>query len=370
MSRRTAGLSRVSVEHIVIRVAETGASCILITQVTAMMADDTLYRMFAAARRGDMDGIARLVDDEPCLLEVRTLWYNRTPLIEAAKEGQTGVVRLLLRRGAEISANDISGNTALHYAATGGYEELSSLLLSNGADVSRAGELGMRPFMVASKKGHIGVLRLFLQRLGGRDLDWTDTQGKTALWWACHEGHAAEVRALLLAGANHTIVDTGGQTPRQVAEEVGRPQCTAVLEVSASVWIGHGLLVRLVCVRELWLRPVVNACSLQWWEGEMERAYVLHKARALHDDTTTRQQAPEAPLPAYLQGRVASTSLLPQVDVLDVQKEGQQDGKTGQIRALSLDEEGMCAMVGYVVKDLDGHLYKELMEGLRCGLEA
>lgn len=247
MSRRTAGLSRVPVEHYLggfnpprhyrrdVRVAETGVSCLLMTQVTAMLADETVNRMFTAVRRGDVDGMARLVEDEPCLLEVRTLWYNRTPLIEAAKEGQTGVVRFLLRRGADISANDIYGNTALHYAANGGYEELLSLLLSSGADVSRAGELGMRPLMVASKKGYIGVLRLFLQRLAGRGLDWTDNRGQTALWWACHEGHAAEVRALLLAGADHTIVDSGGQTPRQIAEEVGRPQCTAVLEVSASV---------------------------------------------------------------------------------------------------------------------------------------
>jgi hypothetical protein len=58
------------------------------------------------------------------------------------------------------------------------------------------------------------------------------------------------------------------------------------------------------------------------------------------------------------------------VDILDIQKEGQQDGTIGEIHTPLVDEEGMCAMVGYVVKDLDGHLYKELMEGLRCGFDA
>jgi hypothetical protein len=28
-------------------------------------------------------------------------------------------------------------------------------------------------------------------------------------------------------------------------------------------------------------------------------------------------------------------------------------------------EEEMCAMVGFVVRELDGHLYTELLEGLR-----
>lgn len=104
----------------------------------------------------------------------------------------------------------------------------------------------------------------------------------------------------------------------------------------------------------------------------MERAYVLHKARALHDDTTTRQQAPGASLPAYLQDR-ADSDLMPRVDVVDVQMEEQQfgvtDGAAGGGAGPLVDEEGRCAMVGYVVKDLDGHLYKELMEGLRCGIE-
>jgi hypothetical protein len=40
------------------------------------------------------------------------------------------------------------------------------------------------------------------------------------------------VRALLLAGADHTIGDANGRTPREVAERYRRPRCLAMMEVS------------------------------------------------------------------------------------------------------------------------------------------
>jgi hypothetical protein len=92
-----------------------------------------------------------------------------------------------------------------------------------------------------------------------------------------------------------------------------------------------------------------HACVVQWWEAEPQRAYVLHKARTLHEDAATRQQAP---VPAYLSPRVQGGKRLPQVQVRGrggsggprtrgTAKTGAEEEGQGETR-----EEEMCAMVG------------------------
>jgi hypothetical protein len=107
---------------------------------------------------------------------------------------------------------------------------------------------------------------------------------------------------------------------------------------------------------------------LQWWEGELQRAYVLHKARTLHQDTTTHQQAPAAPVPAYLRTRIQAGKRLPQLKVRDRGSSGgprtRGAAKRGreEERGQEMEEE-VGTMVQYVVKDLAAELYVELLEG-------
>jgi hypothetical protein len=94
--------------------------------------------------------------------------------------------------------------------------------------------------MHASECGHVAVVRLLLRSMGGRDLlgrgpDERDEDGSTALWYACDEGHADVLRALLLAGADHTIADYDDRTPLQLAEEREHHECVALLKVSTSL---------------------------------------------------------------------------------------------------------------------------------------
>jgi hypothetical protein len=102
-------------------------------------------------------------------------------------------------------------------------------------------------------------------------------------------------------------------------------------------------------------------CLWQWWEGELARAFVLDKARTLHDDTATHQQAPAAPVPAYLRTRVQEGSLMPSVEVVTIEQGGEEKGEEG---GQQKQEEEVGAMVGFVVKDLAAELYTELLAGL------
>lgn len=60
--------------------------------------------------------------------------YNKTPLIEAAEEGDLDRVKDCVRRGASLAAQDEFGETALHYAAENGHYDVVKELVRAGAD--------------------------------------------------------------------------------------------------------------------------------------------------------------------------------------------------------------------------------------------
>jgi ankyrin repeat protein len=170
-----------------------------------------------------------------------------TPLMLASMEGRVDWVRMLLPHLAvsDLDHSFAYGRTALYFAADGGHEEVTDLLLSHGAHASPRDHIGLTPLMHASCRGHLGVVQILLQHMRGQGLDdLTNEQGNSALHLACIEDidgdivkaddGAAEgtVRALLLAGADATITDAEGVTPRTLAEMRGHSELVAVLDVS------------------------------------------------------------------------------------------------------------------------------------------
>ncbi len=59
--------------------------------------------------------------------------FGMTLLHAAAICGSTGIIQLLIRRGANVSAKDYAGNTPLYYAAKYGHKSSADLLVSAGA---------------------------------------------------------------------------------------------------------------------------------------------------------------------------------------------------------------------------------------------
>lgn len=182
--------------------------------------DQAVDAIFTAAKKGDVGGVARLLDAHPHLI-VEETDRGSTVLIEAAWNGHVRLVELLLRRGADVEHQDDDGCTALHRAARSGHMEVVLVLLGSGASVRRRDHEDGNALRHACESNHMRVALLLLQHMGRRGLNARDDDWATVLLNCCRWGQPLMVKALLLAGADHTLSNESGQTPRQVAEEIG-----------------------------------------------------------------------------------------------------------------------------------------------------
>ena len=85
-----------------------------------------------AVMLGDIEQVKKLLA-RLASPNVRDEISGRTPLIFAAMNGHTEIVKILLEKGAEVEAKDMEGWTALRYALAYEYEEIIELLVRAGA---------------------------------------------------------------------------------------------------------------------------------------------------------------------------------------------------------------------------------------------
>ena len=154
------------------------------------------------------------------------------PLADAARHADWGVVRALVEQGADVTARQGDGATALHWAAYWDDVDVAGLLIDAGADVNAANDLGVTALWTAAENGRAPMVRRLLDagadanvpllsgetplmtaaRVGaadvagllleaGADVDATGARSQTALMWAVAQRHPAVVEALLAHGA-------------------------------------------------------------------------------------------------------------------------------------------------------------------------
>lgn len=186
---------------------------------------------------------------------------QRTPLHQAAHLNFCACLSILLRHGADMSAEDTHGDTPLHLAAWAGNVEALSSLLSHGADVDwLSGRDGYSPLWCAISASHIDAARLLLKhgarvslRSGsglmplhqaavtgqsamcelllerGAQVDARDDDQNTALHYAAASGSKSSVRMLLQAGAVVDAQQAQGLTPVHWAAHKGHVEALGIL---------------------------------------------------------------------------------------------------------------------------------------------
>ncbi|XP_074650559.1 uncharacterized protein LOC141905553 [Tubulanus polymorphus] len=166
------------------------------------------------------DPLLGLLDDEG---EIDAVDGNgRTLLANAAYQGNSELVVLLLARGADTEVTDKSGQTALNLAARQGHVEIVSKLLKSGACVDHTDADGWTALRSAAWGGHTEVVGLLLE--AGAEVDHADSDQRTALRAAAWGGHDEIVRKLLTHGADVNKIDNEGRTALIAAAYMGHSE--------------------------------------------------------------------------------------------------------------------------------------------------
>ncbi|MDR3284285.1 MAG: ankyrin repeat domain-containing protein [Treponema sp.] len=147
---------------------------------------------------------------------------GQTPLHFAAIQGQTGIVRYLLERGASVSAQDTSGSSPLHEAVRYGRVEVVSLLLEKGANPNALDSLGKTPLLLIIPRGTQHEIYSLLMEKGSNPAA-KDTYGDTSLHIAIMNNVDVSIFSKL-AGARIDINERNKQgiTPLALAVEHGK----------------------------------------------------------------------------------------------------------------------------------------------------
>lgn len=116
-------------------------------------------------------------------------------LLQAAKNGETSVVKDLLERGADINARDAAGRTPVLLAAHGSHIETIHFLIEAGADVNLRDDRNDNPLLHAAAAGKLAIVKLLLD--AGADTRLTNRYGGVSLIPASERGHVEVVKELL-----------------------------------------------------------------------------------------------------------------------------------------------------------------------------
>lgn len=112
---------------------------------------------------------------------------------------------------------------------------------------------------------------------------------------------------------------------------------------------------------------------MQWWEGELERPYLLHRARSFQDAARRLPQAPR--LPSFFEARLAAAT--PRAEIVGIEQEETGQAGVGNKRKRGpaiqqprepwsvprVAEKERLAMLQHVVTGLNDQLFADLLQG-------
>lgn len=170
-----------------------------------------------------------------------------TPLHVAAVHGFVPIASLLLEGGVSANVTDLSDQTPLFLAASGGHSDMVLLLLKHGADVFQQTRTLKAAVHYAAHLGQDDILRIFAAHLAGRTgdderdgvgketataeiasgykddlarlMNLKDISGYASLHVACLGGSVATVKLLLSFDADANKAATDGSTSLHLATQ-------------------------------------------------------------------------------------------------------------------------------------------------------
>jgi ankyrin repeat protein len=156
-------------------------------------------RILEASGSGEVNRVARLLEQDPGLLDARD-GDGKTPLHLAVQGGYATLAEVLVHAGADIEAVDAENRTPLHHAAYEGDPATVTLLLARGADVTARDIRGRTPLLLATRWGDdLEVVERLID--AGADVNDRTPGGEEILTSTLYYGKPEIIDALLVAGA-------------------------------------------------------------------------------------------------------------------------------------------------------------------------
>lgn len=150
---------------------------------TAAYADQSLFEaapVFDYARNGDSGAVSYLLKKGTPVDLVSPDGY--TVLTIGAAKGDLEIVDMALENGARVNREDSFGKTALGWAADHGHVAVADRLLQAGADIDHQTHDGLTPLMLAVRSNRLAMVQFLLRKKP--DLTLLDYTGRSALGWA------------------------------------------------------------------------------------------------------------------------------------------------------------------------------------------
>ena len=142
----------------------------------------------------------------------------RTKLHLESAKGDSEMVKMILKLGADVSPIDPSFWTPLHFAASKGHSMIVKYLLEAGAEVDAKNNVSYTPLHLGAKNGHLSIVKLLIQH--GASLNPKDFRGKdmvTPLHLASKNGYFKIVKFQIKSGANANASVDNNITPLHLA---------------------------------------------------------------------------------------------------------------------------------------------------------
>ncbi|XP_063912691.1 ankyrin-3-like [Zophobas morio] len=163
-----------------------------------------------ACGNGDLEITKMLLEFGACINIVDK--QNHTALNYASKlsTDNRSIIKLLIKKGINVSAESKNGTTALQFTCLNGVYENTKMLLDFGASVNivdKSNNNNLLHFATASRRTTRGIIRLLIKK--GIDINAKNKNGMTALQLACERGVYANAKLLLDCGASINILDKG-----------------------------------------------------------------------------------------------------------------------------------------------------------------
>lgn len=178
-----------------------------------------------AARNGQ-DGIVRLLLEKSmaCGGQHRK---EEQDLFVAAIVGDLETITNLVHMGVNIDIMDIDGGTALQWASWYGHTLVVSCLLAAGSKIEARDRNGRRALHEAAERGRDDVVRVLLQNQA--DINAKDNFGFTPLHRAALAETPLVANMLLDQGADISSVNNDGETALHIAIGMGRVDSVRLL---------------------------------------------------------------------------------------------------------------------------------------------